>query len=237
MLPARERKSFADRGYVRFDDVLTGSDVAHLRVVIDRQGLPEPGDEIMSQRFGGASSFLAWDAAMVALLDHPLVVDVLQELIGPFARLDHAYGIIMRPGTSGLGVHGPAQPFDASQYYVERDGAIRSGLLSFSWSLTEGRAGDGGFGCVPGSHRKRRAQSIVEVPQPIGSLLVFTEALTHCTIPWRGATNRYALMYKYSPGNSAWDPSYPAADGLPGVTERQRRLLQPPSVGGRLPAL
>jgi hypothetical protein len=215
MLPARARKTFADRGYVRFDDVLTHAEVVRLRAVIDGQGLPEPGDEIMSQRFGGASSFLAWDAAMVALLDHPLVVDVLQELIGPFARLDHAYGIVMRPGTSGLGVHGPAQPFDASQYYVERDGAIRSGLLSFSWSLTEGRAGDGGFGCAPGSHRKRRAQSIIEVPQPAGSLLVFTEALTHCTIPWRGAATRYVLVYKYSPGNTASDASKRASGSRP----------------------
>jgi hypothetical protein len=139
-------------------------------------------------------------------------------------------------------VHGPARPFDAAQYYLVRDGAIRSGLLSFSWSLTDARAGDGGFGCVPGSHREQArpfsAQDrIVEVPQPAGSLLVFTEALIHCTIPWQGNATRLVLMYKYSPGNSAWDPSYPSADALAGLTERQTLLLQPPSVGGRRPAL
>jgi hypothetical protein len=237
MLSSRDRKAFARDGYLRFDGVLTPAEVQQLRAVIEAQGLPTPGEDVMDQRFGGASSLLAWDPAMVALLDHPVVVDVLREFIGPFARLDHAYGIMMRPGTSGLGVHGPAQPFDASQYYVERDGAIRSGLLSCAWSLTDGRPSDGGFGCVPGSHRKRRPHDIVEVPQPLGSLLVFTEALTHCTIPWRGAQDRYVLMYKYSPGNSAWDPSYPSARALTGCTERQARLLQPPSVGGRQPAL
>ena len=131
MLPARERRAFADRGYVRFDNVLTPAEVAHLRAVIDAQQLPPPGTDIMSQRFGGASSLLAWDQSLRDLLDHDLVVDVLHEFIGPFARLDHAYGIVMTPGTEGLGLHGPARPFDASQYYLERDDAIRSGLLSF----------------------------------------------------------------------------------------------------------
>ena len=135
------------------------------------------------------------------------------ELIGPNVRLDHAYGITMRPGTSGLGLHGPAEPFDSSQYYLHRMGVMRSGLLTLSWSLSGGGPGDGGFGCIPGSHRTSEplplgAESlVVEVPQPAGSLLVFTEALMHCTIPWQGADTRWAVLYKYSPGSTAWGSS------------------------------
>jgi hypothetical protein len=169
---------------------------------------------------------------------------VLADLIGPFARLDHAYGITMRPGTSGLGLHGPMEPFDSSQYYVHRMGAMRSGLLSFSWALSDGGAGEGGFGCIPGSHRASAplppgAESlVVEVPQPAGSLLVFTEALMHCTIPWQSAGTRWTLLYKYSPGSTAWDPSPAAPPELVALmSARQQRFFQPPSIGGRTPTI
>jgi ectoine hydroxylase-related dioxygenase (phytanoyl-CoA dioxygenase family) len=150
----------------------------------------------------------------------------------------------MAPGTSGLGLHGPAQPFDASQYYVHRMGAMRNGLVTLTWSLCDGGPGEGGFGCIPGSHRASEplphgAESLlVEVPQPAGSLLVFTEALMHCTIPWRASQTRWAVLYKYSPGATAWDPS-PAAgpDIVATMSPRQRRFFQPPSVGGRAPTI
>jgi hypothetical protein len=169
---------------------------------------------------------------------------VLVAFIGPLVRLDHAYGITMSPGTSGLGLHGPGEPFDASQYYVHRMGAIRNGLLTLSWSLTDGGPGNGGFGCIPGSHRASErlpagAESLlVEVPQPAGSLLVFTEALMHCTVDWQGSGTRRALLYKYSPGSTAWGPWPPApADVVSSMTPRQQRFFQPPSVGGRIPTV
>jgi hypothetical protein len=117
-----------------------------------------------------------------------------------------------------------------------------NGLLSFAWALTEGGPGDGGFGCVPGSHRAAEPfpaggeALVVEVPQRTGDLLVFTEALVHCTIPWQSHDDRYSLLYKYSPGNSSW-AAHPAAppEALPLLTERQRLLVEPPYVGGRRP--
>jgi hypothetical protein len=67
---------------------------------------------------------------------------------------------------------------------------------------------------------------------------VFTEALVHRTIPWRGDETRWTLLFKYSPGSSAWDPA-PAAppDVVDMMSARQRRLLDPPFVGGRRPAM
>ena len=216
-----------------------------LRQAIDAQRL-EPGPSVGEQRFGAQATMFGWHQAFRDLIDHRVVQAVLNEFIGPSVRLDHAYGIMMRPRTSGLGLHGPAQPFDPSQYYLYRSETIRTGLLSFSWSLTDGRPGDGGFGCIPGSHRAEEpvpagAETLVtEVPQPAGSLLVFTEALVHCTIPWVGGADRWALLYKYSPGNSAWDPAsspVPGSDVLRLMTDPQRRLLAAPYVGGRPPAL
>jgi hypothetical protein len=241
-LTSLDRYRFDTQGYVLFEDVLPATTVDGLRAAVAARGLPPPGECIESQRFGWHGELLAWHQGFRDLLDHSLVAAVLDAFIGPYARLDHAYGIVMAPGTSGLAVHGPASPFDPAQYYVHRGGAIRSGLLSFSWALCDGKPGDGGFGCIPGSHRADEPvpagadRLVQEVPQPPGSLLVFTEALVHCTLPWRGGSDRLVVLYKYSPGSSAWaqsEPPPPAA--LEGMTERQRRLLEPPFAGGRRP--
>jgi hypothetical protein len=238
-----DRYRFDLTGHLLLPDVLPARTVAALRAVIDRQHLPPADHTIDRQRFGGGGDLLAWDAAFRDLIDHPVALAVLAELIGPYARLDHAYGITMRPGTAGLGLHGPAEPWDASQYYVESMGALRSGLLTLSWGLSEGRPGDGGFGCIPGSHKAAgplpagAEDLVVEVPQPAGSLLVFTEALAHCTVPWSGDGTRWAVLYKYAPGATAWDPSPVASpEVIAAMTGRQRRFCQPPSVGGREPS-
>lgn len=69
-----------------------------------------------------------------------------------------------------------------------------------------------------------------------GDVVFFTEGLTHCTIPWRGQIDRLTLLYKYSPGHSTWSTEdNDAALLAPLLTERQRRLLQPPSVYGHRP--
>jgi hypothetical protein len=239
-----ERYTFDLDGYLLFEGVLDGGFVARLRSTIEARKLPPAGEEIDSQRFGHAGEMFGWDRSFCDLIDHPSALSAIETLIGPYVRLDHAYGITMRPGTAGLGLHGPMQPFDPSQYYVHRQGALRSGLLSLSWSLSDGGPGQGGFGCIPGSHRSSEPLPagaewlVVEVPQPAGSLLVFTEALVHCTIPWQGADTRWALMFKYSPGNSAWSPS-PAAppDLVARMTPLQRQFFLPPSVGGRTPTI
>lgn len=243
MLTALQRYEFDVRGYALIDDVLRPRDVAAARAELAAQNLPPPGDTIGDQRFGGGGAMLTYGPAVRGLLDHRAAMAYVRELIGPYARLDHAYGIMMRPHTSGLGLHGPAWPWDPAQHYVHRGGEMRSGLLSCAWSLVDGQRGDGGFGCIPGSHRADEPvppgadRMVVEIAQPAGSLLVFTEALAHCTIPWRGGADRYVLMFKYSPGSSAWAHE-PLGDEIASLlSARARHLLQPPSVGGHQPSL
>jgi hypothetical protein len=66
---------------------------------------------------------------------------------------------------------------------------------------------------------------------------VFTEALTHGTLPWQHDEQRRTLLYKYSPGNSAYSNVRWPDELLASCTERQRLLLQPPSVGGHRPVV
>jgi len=63
--------------------------------------------------------------------------------------------------------------------------------------------------------------------------VIFTEALTHGALPWRGAGERRTLFFKYSPHPLSWSRRYYNANewsALYGdLTERQRALLEPPS--------
>jgi ectoine hydroxylase-related dioxygenase (phytanoyl-CoA dioxygenase family) len=236
-----ERYAFDVQGYLVRRGVLGADQVAALQRAVDHLRLPRPGDGIMTQRFKG---FLHTDPSFVALLDHPAVLPVVGELCGPGVRLDHAYGLVMDQGQSGLGLHGGATPFDPAQFYVVNSGAISCGLVAVQWALVDQPAGFGGFCCIPGSHKAAfplppgadLSSLVVEVPLAAGDVVLFTEALTHGTLPWRGGRQRRSLFYKYSPGSSSWgrDEVYDASL-WPRLTARQRLLFEGPYVYGRRP--
>lgn len=235
-----ERYHLDVTGYVVRHGVLSGPQLAVLHAAIDALALPEPDDTIGRQRFSG---HLGRAQCFRDLIDHPAVLEIVLELCGPLVRLDHAYGIVMAPGTSGLGLHGGGTPFDPAQYYEVKGGRIHCGLVAVQWMLVDHPVGSGGFRCVPGSHKASfapvggaLAELEVDVSMAAGDVVVFTEALTHGTSPWQGPEQRRTLLYKYSPGPSSWarDPAV-GAEVLDQLTERQRRLCQPPSVAYHQP--
>jgi hypothetical protein len=236
-----ERYRLDVQGYLVRRGVLSTGDVEALNAAIDVLDLPAPGSDIASQRF---TDHLGVARRFRDLVDHPAVLEIVRELCGPNVRLDHAYGIVMSPGTSGLALHGGGTPFDPAQYYGVIDGRIHTGLVSAQWALVDHPAGAGGFVCIPGSHKAgftlpagADLELAVDVELGAGDVVVFAEALTHGTSPWRGAHQRRTLLYKYSPGNSAWSHVTWPAELLDACTERQRLLLQPPTVGRHRPVV
>ena len=173
-----ERYEFDVRGLLVRRGALTADEVGSLNSAVDGLVLAEPAETIQSQRFSG---HLGRAAAFQALIDHPAVLDVVVELCGRHVRLDHAYGIVMAPGTSGLGLHGGATPFDPAQYYVTRGGRIHCGLVAAQWALVDHPPGGGGFCCVPGSHKAAfelptdpDAALVQEVELRAGDVVLFT---------------------------------------------------------------
>ncbi|HEY5578126.1 MAG TPA: phytanoyl-CoA dioxygenase family protein [Acidimicrobiia bacterium] len=239
-----ERYFFDINGYLVVPGVLDTAEVGHLNAVLDRQALPEPGSSIQSQRF--QADFLGWDPACLRLLDHERMLPLIEELCGSFVRLDHAYGILMSPGTYGLGLHGNATPWDPSSYYVWHGGRMHNGLIVVSYALVDVGPGDGGFCCIPGSHKSNlrlpegvdrlpeHLRLVRQIPHRAGDVVAFTEALTHGTLPWNASYQRRHLLFKYSPGNSTWERAKPFPEALDqALTPRQRRLVEPPYVGSR----
>ena len=66
-----------------------------------------------------------------------------------------------------------------------------------------------------------------------GDLLIFNEATTHGTLPWRGAHERRSLLYRFSPMylhfyGSYHQTSFP--EWVNELTEAQRAVLEPPYI-------
>jgi len=237
-----ERFSFDLEGYLILKQVLTANEVAALNAIArERFGAPESGTY---QRLFGASR---WGAPYQALIDHPRITPFLDEVLGPKFRLDHDYGLFMTKGGRDQDLHGGATSKNPDHWYAYRDGVIRCGLTVVEFFLTPAYPGDGGFCCIPGSHKSnfpaslprdvRRYERIPHyVFQPAvetGDAIIFSEALIHGTIPWTAERERLAILYKYSPGHSAWMKPYYDLNDYPNLTPQQRRILAPPSVGDR----
>lgn len=224
-------------GYILLKNVLSVAEVAALNEAVDagdRQGPPS-----------------LWGDPFKKLIDHPKILPYRLDLLGPNVRLDHDYAIFMERGDRKGGLHGGEDGgprlSECDHWYKYRDGVIRNGLCVFSYLLADADEGDGGFACIPGSHKSNFVGNIPAevrshdetrhyVRQPVaeaGDVIFFTEALVHGTIPWNANHERRALLFKYSPGHSAWSGNYPDVSKYGEVTERQRRMLMPPSIGKR----
>lgn len=225
------------QGYVVLPAVLTGAEVDELNALIDARGLPEPGTSLESQLFSG---YLGWGPPFRALLDHHRVMPFVRSILGDHIRLDRCYGIRMRTGTRGLPLHGGKQDVeDDTEFFRVSDGRMLNGVTTVSWALTDMLSGDGGFACIPGSHKSNygRPQSwcieddvVCQVPLRAGDVVVFTGAIAHGTKPWHARHERRSLLFKYAPGHLAWSCGY--LDWPPDLRRElspaQAALLEPP---------
>lgn len=225
-------------GYLVIKDVLTKDEVAEMNSFIDKGEMKDRPS--------------LWGKSFKNLIDHPKILPYLIELLGPYVRLDHDYAIIMNKGEKRGGLHGGEDGGHArgnvgDHWYKYRDGVIRNGLCVMTYNLTDAPEGVGGFSCIPASHKsnfaleipkevrsfERSAHYVVQPPLEAGDVLFFTEALIHGTMPWKADHQRRALLYKYSPGHSSWSSNYYDISKYDGLTEQQKRMLLPPSIGRR----
>ena len=236
-----EKFLFDLHGYLVIKNVLSPAEVAELNRVADEK-FPRPAGHT-GQRVSRVSH---WGPAYQRLIDHPKILPYLIELIDSKFRLDHDYCIFMHEGDPGGNLHG-GEGHEGDHWYKVRDGRILNGLCVVEYLLTPAREGDGGFVCIPGTHKTnflaciprdvmRFEREVPYVVQPVaeaGDVIFFTEALVHGTRTWRAPHERRALLYKYSPGHSAWSQNYYQPEEYENLTDQQRRILAPPSVGRR----
>jgi ectoine hydroxylase-related dioxygenase (phytanoyl-CoA dioxygenase family) len=232
-----ERYLFDLQGFLVIENVLDAAELATLNRLFETQKLTEPSQEGGTTSFG---NFLTWGQPFCDLLDHPRLMPYLKVILGDGFRLDHYYGIYLQAGTGRLRLHGGNTPYDPPEYYHFRNGQMYNGLVVVGWNLTDTGPESGGFCCIPGSHKSNyplpaaiadahyKANCVVTPEVKAGSFVIFTEALTHGTAPWRADHDRRSLLYKYSPGQQSWAREHIKPPDEVELTPRQRLLFEPP---------
>lgn len=235
-----DRYLFDLQGFLVVEAALTPQELALLNEHIDRH-LPE---ETLAWQCFRHDGLLGWGSPFRALIDNPRLTPYLAELLGKDFRLDHDYLHLIRSGSGPIGsrLHGGGTPFDPCQYYTYKNGRMYNGLVAVAYNLTDVPPGVGGFGCIPGSHKSNRPlpepwRDLASPPDVVravsgkaGTAIIFTEALTHGTLPWKGESERRTLFYKYSPHPSAWSRNYYDSDAYTDLTQVQRYILRTPGV-------
>ena len=216
-------------GFILLRDVLTQEQVLKLRSTIRggrEQFPPAPQSE----------GPLHWDVIWRDLLDLPVISELLEGLIGnpnllkaredkyevplPTFRLDHInVHTHVSKGFEGGRLHGGWN--GTAGFYNYDNGVLYNGLTTVSFELYDTHPNNGGFGCIPGSHKanvqlpeKWRDLSIgvneciKRVAAKPGDAIVFTEALTHGTLPWEVDEKRTTVFYKFSPHFLTWSADF-----------------------------
>ena len=254
-----EKYLFDLMGYLVLEQVLTPEEVARCNEAIDLHAGRLVEDERSlaggSEALEGTShrkdltGMLGWERPGCEpfrdLLVHPTVTPYLETILGKAFRLDHGPGlIVMETGCEGGTLHGGGvERPDFCEAYFFKDGRIYTGLTVVEYLLADEGPGDGGVAVVPGSHKANLAcpremklgrayqKHVVEVNGKAGDVVIFTETLTHGTLPWKGDHQRRALLYKFSPGFQAYNRgaftvTYP--DYILDMTEEQQLVMERP---------
>ncbi|MBH8555104.1 phytanoyl-CoA dioxygenase family protein [Nostocaceae cyanobacterium CENA357] len=236
-----ERYLFDLQGFLIIENVLNSEQIKAIQALLDQQIELQDHPGATFLRFDG---LLSWGKPYQELIDHPQITPYLSELLGEQFRLDHDYIHIIRQGIGPIGahLHGGGTPYDPCQYYLFQNGRMYNGLTTVAYELNDVHPGDGGFGCIPGSHKSNLplpqkwknlefpCECVQAISVKAGSAIIFTEALTHGTLPWRGLGDRQTLFYKYSPYSSAWARYYYNLDDYPNLTASQQKILRTPGV-------
>jgi len=240
-IPEKERYLFDLQGFLVVENVLNNEEISALRKLVDKQVAIENQPSASKLRFDG---LLSWGKPFINLIDNPRITPYLSEFLGGKFRLDHDYIHIIREGLGPIGcnLHGGATPYDPTQYYSFRNGRIYNGLLAVAYELNDVHPGDGGFACIPGSHKSNlpcpqewlNLESLKEIVKSVtvkaGSAIIFTEALSHGTLPWKGKNERRTLFYKYSPHSYAWLRNYYKPEDFTDLNSFQQEILKTPGV-------
>jgi Phytanoyl-CoA dioxygenase (PhyH) len=257
-----EKYLFDVNGYLVVEDALGPQLLKRLNAAVDECSehvLPEDYDLAL-----GAAAFvgehkrtgfldaLGWPEphgeAFRDLVALPAVLEHMLDLIGDGFRLDSVRGTVMSPGTEGFALHGGSGLVDTQCTYDVRDGHLRNGLITVGYALTDVAPGEGGFVCIPGSHKanfpcpdqlarlENGAEHVKQFAIRAGSAVVFTEALIHGTLPWLGDAPRRTVFVRYCPGALCFrtDPRPPGYESFADkLSALQQALMEPPYFNDR----
>ena len=72
---------------------------------------------------------------------------------------------------------------------------------------------------------KKYQEHVRQITAKSGDAVIFTEALTHGTLPWKADHQRRSILTRYTAGNLAYVKAYDMPEW---ANERQRAVMEPP---------
>ena len=182
------------------------------------------------------------------MIAHPAVVHRLNWMGASGFRCDGPTAFCAVKGTSGHALHDANEPLVPSRSYVFQNGRSYCEAVTVTWQLQDVNEEDGGFACVPGSHKAQYrmppgvqsyddAMGLVVHPvMKAGDVLFFMDgAQTHGTLAWKSEIARRAILIKYSSRNfnrSNGEMVHPEARWgslLEGMTDAQLAVMRGPN--------
>ena len=211
----RQKYLFDLQGYLVLEDVLSPEDCDTAIEKIKARARP------MEKSPDGYPTDGTWESAaglyeagepFIKLIDQPQITQVLQAIIGAALRCESCYSFVRHKGCPPFEMHGGHRGGGVNFRYSVHNGRIYTGLTVVSIALQDISAEDGGFACIPGSHKsdfsvpaEDRGELFAlggplvrNIAAPRGSAIVFTETLAHGAASWTNDTPRYGLFYKFN---------------------------------------
>jgi hypothetical protein len=241
-LTQEQKYLFDMRGWLLIPGVLGADEAAEMREFCLRlHHNPESLPAHERNALGGPLQKLA---------DHPQVVGFMNEFVAhPALSGPECYGFRQESchlfhRTYGQGKFGPHNgsgmlrfPGDSHTYHCI-PGKANAGLTRVVWELNPVQKGKGGTLFITGSHKAvYTAPDAVNDPNafiwetyecPAGSLLFFTEALTHSATAWINEQNdRVAIFSCYNTVNSKWHNWNPPAELIAQMPAQRQTLYRP----------
>ena len=254
-----QRFAFDTWGFLTVEDAITPDQVAELKAQADDKGADLYSQLDNKGGFWSQAYVDLLDVPAVSTLLEEIFGGAQPSGLPPF-RIDHinvhTHGVFNKDLAGGT-IHGgngrlldPSSPQELVSIYFDREadsGAYANGLVTVAYELEDTLCNGGGFGCLAGSHKghlpvpaawldlsKGVHPMITRVPARAGTAIIFTEALSHVTLPWTSPSTRTTLFYKYTrQGEAHCGPEHffhpTGVDGFSGVDDRTRAILSPPS--------
>ena len=176
-------------------------------------------------------------------IDHPKVIEVLHEIIGPDIRMESTSSIWRTKGQQHGGLHGggPNQ-IDQIFGYQSQNGKIRAGMVRVIFELTDISKGDGATCFLLGSHKAnfpihsnhlsledgQQSEFLHSYDCPAGSAIFFTENLCHAGPIWKRNTPRVAILNAYSHLATHWHRLKISPTVLSGLSRQKQAYFRQP---------
>lgn len=236
-----QRYLFDTRGWLAIPGVLSDVDIKEMRDFCRQLNQnPESIPEHERSTVGGP---------LQKLTDHPLVLGFMNEFVAHASlasedcygfRLEGSFLTIRGVGFNNFGPHGGSGllnfPGNSHTYHVARERA-NSGLTRVVWELNPVKAGKGSTLFLTGSHKAAfSAPASIQDPNsplwetyscPAGSVLFFTEAITHTGTAWTDEENdRVAIFHCYNTVGNKWHKWEPPAPVLAAMNPKRQTLFR-----------